>query len=269
MHDILYRTLAQIETLPNGVGAVADLKRLLVCRGGFTLEAAEALLGESALASLSLLRRWTLLRLESERYAPDVLVEAALTPDASAHAAHHIFCLALARAHDQRQDYAGLNIESDNLTAAFEWAMDAGEGEKALALLNATGHFLLNRGRAREFATQAQRVSAALAEHPDKQVWANAQNTLGNAYSDLAAVEERAANLKRAVECYQRALEHYTPDAASLGYAATQDNLGLAYKKLKDKDKARAAFQEAEHYFRQMGDVDNAEKAWAQQRVFN
>ncbi len=311
MDDILGKTLGQIETLPNGAQAVADLKRLLVCRGGFTLEAAEALLGESALASLSLLRRWSLLKLEGERYTPDVLVEAALPADESVRPAHYDFYLALAQAHNECQDYAGLDIDSANLSAAYDWAMASGEYEKALTLLNATYDFLGNRGRVREFAAQAGRVSAALTEHPDRRVWANAQNTLGlaycalaaledpagnlkravecyqralayrtpdaapldyamtqnnlgNAYSDLAALEDRAGNLKRAVECYQRALEHYTPDAAPLDYAATQYNLGLAHKALNDKAQARAAFQEAEHYFRQMGDVTWADNALKQ-----
>ncbi|MBO9309888.1 MAG: toll/interleukin-1 receptor domain-containing protein, partial [Chloroflexi bacterium] len=232
MQDILYKTLAQIEAQPNGAQAVADLKKLLVCRGGFTSAAADALLGESSRTSREILRRWSLLKLDGERYTPDTLVEAALTPDASACPAHFDFYLALAEAHDARQDYARLDAESANLAAAFDWALDAGEGEKALALLNASRKFLRNRGRVRAFVAQAERVSAALRDHPDKLICASAQNTLGIAYWDLANVEDRAANLRRAVECYQRVLRYLTPDSAPLDYAATQNNLGNAYHDL-------------------------------------
>ncbi len=142
--------LAQIRARADGARAIADLRKLLVCRGGFTVEAAEALLGESAPTSLSLLRRLGLLRLEGKRYAPDALVEAALTPDGSARSAHYDFYLALVRAHDQRQNYAALDAESANLTAAFEWALGEKEYEKALDLLDACFGFFTNINRARK-----------------------------------------------------------------------------------------------------------------------
>jgi hypothetical protein len=48
MQDVLYKTPAQIELQLNGVQAVADLKKLLVCRGGFTSAAADALLSTAS-----------------------------------------------------------------------------------------------------------------------------------------------------------------------------------------------------------------------------
>jgi tetratricopeptide (TPR) repeat protein len=245
MQDILHKTLDQIATQPNGVQAVADLKKLLVCRGGFTRAAADALLGESSRASREILRRWSLLKLNGERYTPDELVEAALTPDASARPAHFDFYLALAKAHDARQDYARLDAESANLAAAFDWALEAGEGEKALALLNASRKFLRNRGRVRTFVAQAERVSAALCDHSDKLIWASAQNVLGVAYCYLAKVEDRAANLRRAVECHQRALQYRTPESAPLDYAETQHNLGDAYRGLAELEDRAANLRRA------------------------
>jgi tetratricopeptide (TPR) repeat protein len=249
MQDILHKTLDQIATQPNGVQAVADLKKLLVCRGGFTRAAADALLGESSRASREILRRWSLLKLNSERYTPDELVEAALTPNASARPAHYDFYLDLANAHKTRQDYAELDAESANLAAAFAWALEAGEGEKALWLLNAAGEFLRNRGRVREFAAWAERVSAALAEHPDRSLWANAQNTLGAAYSALAAVEAREANLRRAIACYQRALQYLTPESTPLDYAMTQNGLGDAYSALAALEDRAANLRRAIEYY--------------------
>jgi tetratricopeptide (TPR) repeat protein len=232
MNDIRSK-LEQIRAGAGGARVIADLKKLLVCRGGFTVEAAEALLGESAPTSLSLLRRRGLLRLEGKRYVPDALVEEALTPDESARSAHYDFYLALAKAHDQRQDYVGLKAESANLVAAFEWALGEKEYEKALNLLDTSFGFLVNieikRWRARELVKQAERVCDAVAEHPDRLVWAKAQNLLGAAYYS-------GAKLGRAVKCYQRALQYRTPDAAPLEYAETQNNLGVAYTCLATTD---------------------------------
>ncbi len=82
LEDIVHRTIRQIEAQPNGSWAIADLKKLLVCEGGFTDAAAEALLG--SVDSLSTLRRWNLLQLEGGRYTPEALVKAALEPDTRA-----------------------------------------------------------------------------------------------------------------------------------------------------------------------------------------
>ncbi len=232
MHDILHQTLGQIETQPGGAQAVANLKRLLVCRGGFTSAAADALLGESSRQSRDILRRWSLLKLEGERYTPDVLVEAALPADESARPAHYDFYLALAKNHDERQDYAGLDPDSANLTAAYDWAMEAGEYEKALNLLNDAYHFLLNRGWVRDFVAQAQQVSTFLADHADKLVWANSQSALGISYYQLSMLENRADNLHRAVVCYKAALIYRTPESVPLDYAKTQNNLGSTYLEL-------------------------------------
>jgi tetratricopeptide (TPR) repeat protein len=45
-------------------------------------------------------------------------------------------------------------------------------------------------------------------------------------------VEEREGNLRRAIEAYEAALEHYQPETAPLDYAMTQNNLGTAYRAL-------------------------------------
>jgi len=245
MHDILHKTLAQIETQPGGAQAVADLKKLLVCRGGFTSAAANALLGDTSRQSREVLRRWSLLKLEGERYTPDVLVEAALPADDSVRPAHYDYYMALAKNHDERQDYAGLDPDSANLTAAYDWAMEAGEYEKALGLLNASYHFLLNRGRVHDFMAQAHQVSAALSEHPDKLVWARSQINLGNAYSALATLEDRSGNLRRAIACYQATLKYQTRQSTPLEYAITQNNLGIAYSALAEMEDREANLRRA------------------------
>ncbi len=70
---------------------------------------------------------------------------------------------------------------------------------------------------------------------PDK--WAQTQNNLGNAYSDLPT-GDRAANLQQAIDCYQSALTVWKPDTAPLQWAMTQNNLGNAYLYLPTGDRA-------------------------------
>jgi hypothetical protein len=155
LEDVLHSTLRQLENSA-GAGVVADFKRLLVCRGGFTEAAAEALTGAGS-PSLGALRRWNLLQLDRERYTPDLLAEAVLEPDESANPAHYDYYYALAQRHDKyyalaqrhdkTQDYLGLAVESDNLAAAFDWAMRSGRPEKAYWLYAACYDFFLNRGQ--------------------------------------------------------------------------------------------------------------------------
>lgn len=76
------------------------------------------------------------------------------------------------------------------------------------------------------------------------------QNNLGNTYRDLPA-DDRAANLEQAIQCYQQALQIWTPDADSQRYALLQTNLGNAYAELLAADRvvnlerAIRCFQEA------------------------
>src|SRR5690606_10518574 len=99
-----------------------------------------------------------------------------------------------------------------------------------------------------------QRVAAALAEHPDESLWANAQNSLGNAYQGFP-FDSRGDNLKRAIAAYQAALQYLTPERAPLAYAGTQNNLGIAYRDLSELEereanlkRAIAAFESALEY---------------------
>ncbi len=79
---------------------------------------------------------------------------------------------------------------------------------------------------------------------------------MGGAYLRLSDFKDRAANLKRAIECFQRALKHRGPKAAPMSYARWQNNLGNAYFKLariEDRDfnlyRAVECYQSALKYF--------------------
>ncbi|MCJ7729810.1 MAG: tetratricopeptide repeat protein, partial [Sedimentisphaerales bacterium] len=60
------------------------------------------------------------------------------------------------------------------------------------------------------------------------------QNNLGTAYTYLpaATADERAKNVRAAIDCYQRALEIRKKDEYPVQYATTQNNLGNAYTAL-------------------------------------
>ena len=49
---------------------------------------------------------------------------------------------------------------------------------------------------------------------------------------------DRAANLQKAIACYEQALRVFTPEAAPLDYAMTQNDLGNAYADLPVGDRA-------------------------------
>ena len=63
------------------------------------------------------------------------------------------------------------------------------------------------------------------------------QSILGAAYRQLP-VGDRAANLQKAIACYEQALRFRTPEADPLDYARTQNNLGTAYADLPVGDRA-------------------------------
>ena len=71
----------------------------------------------------------------------------------------------------------------------------------------------------------------------DPRHYAMAHNNLGAAYANLP-VGDRAANLQKAVACYERALRVDTPEAAPFEYAATQNKLGSVYVQLPVGDRA-------------------------------
>ncbi len=297
LDEMIRQTVAQMTTA-EGAMPEAALRRLVVCKGGFTYEAAKALLkmltepppqpspasdggseeereGQSPSPTdegenwwdedgldeaLGTLMGWQFVRKVvtekgQTRYTIEPLVSAAVQVDEAAYKSHYDYYKALAWQHDKRQDYVGLAVEGDNLEAAFEWAMGAGDGEDALWLANACGYFLSNRGRFDQRLKWSERVVEKLAQHANNMLRANAQNSLGVIYLEHP-LGNHHDNLKRAVAAYEAALEHYTAAAAPLAYAMTQNNLGTAYRALSEMEerganlkRAVAAYEAAlEHY---------------------
>ena len=91
-------------------------------------------------------------------------------------------------------------------------------GDRAANL--AQGHRLL---RARPSGSAPPRPPRSTTPRP-RTTWATPTLELAGG--------DRAANLDRAIACYSEALRFHTPEAAPLDYAATQNNLGVAYCQL-------------------------------------
>jgi tetratricopeptide (TPR) repeat protein len=65
---------------------------------------------------------------------------------------------------------------------------------------------------------------------------ARVQVNLGNAYNQLPG-GDREANLRRAIKCYEAALQVRTREAFPVDWAMTQNNLGIAYSDLPGGDR--------------------------------
>jgi tetratricopeptide (TPR) repeat protein len=92
------------------------------------------------------------------------------------------------------------------------------------------------------------------------------QNNLAIAYRNLSEVENRADNLHRAIAAYEQALQYRTPQAAPLDWVMTQTNLRLVLWNMDDRAGACAAWAKGERYYRQMGDVEQADAILAHMR---
>ncbi|MBL8156362.1 MAG: toll/interleukin-1 receptor domain-containing protein, partial [Anaerolineae bacterium] len=193
LDDLIHKTVRQMEAQPGGAEAKAALRRLAVCRGGFTLEAAKAIIGDEA-GALGPLMRWRLVTSDGRRYSIDPLVIEAAGEDETAHRPHYAFYRALAQEHDRKQDYLGLDPESANLEAAFEWAMRIEQFADALYMANACGKFLANRGRFSQNMDWFERLAAVITPHPDPMAYADAQNSLGVTHQEYP-LGDRLVNL--------------------------------------------------------------------------
>ncbi len=238
LDEMIRKTLRQM-TDNEGPETERALRRLAVCRGGFSYQAAQAILqvdNDTLDVRLETLQIWQFVTLRvvdnQTRYDVDALVLAAVGEDETAYRAHYDYYFSLAKQHDKKQDYAGLDVESANLETAFEWAKRSGDVEAAYWLANACGHFLENRGRFRQEVVWFERAAAALANHPDERMRGAVQNYLGNAYAGLAGLEDQADNLRRAIDAFHEAQRFYIQQNAPLAYAMTQNNLGSAYAQL-------------------------------------
>jgi tetratricopeptide (TPR) repeat protein len=262
--DLMISRRLQEMTKDEGPGPAAALRRLTVCRGGFTDEAAAAVLGvaidDPSLAdTLATLRAWQFVTLQPAvnghraRYAIDPIIAAAVGMDEEAGFAHYAYYEALAQQYHTSGVYTGLDLDLGNLEAAFEWAL-AHDVAAAYWLYNTCSGFLIRRGYYERNMDWIQRVAGAADPATDAYVWGAMQNSLGVAYQNLPSGDRRE-NLRRAVAAYRETLKYHTREVSEQAYAVTQHNLGTAYADLAQiEDRAEnlwravAAYQEALKY---------------------
>ncbi len=248
-------------------------RRLAVFRGGCDLDAARAVVGGAGLAHHQVLDQLTLLvdkslvvaesigdrtryrQLETVRhYGMDKLRESG-EADAvrTRHRDHYGAMAALlndtAQALDERH-IARVEIEFDNLRAAFEWSRDNDEIEPALALTSSLQPLWLTRGRIQEGLAWFDAVladhDAALADHADISAVVR-----GRALADKASLDASRSlhdNLNQAQQAVTIARE--VGDRALLARALTAYGAIASYQ----ADAARPYLDEAIAIARALGD---------------
>lgn len=229
LDDIVQKTIDRVREKDSGENAISALRKLAVCRGGFTFEAARAIIDE--MRTLALLKQWHLIHLNEGRYTIDPMVIQVVSIDDTAYPIHFDHYNQLMQTHNDAQDYADLDIESANLDVAFEWQLSQ-DLESAFWFYTECADFFSNRGRFRKGMNWLQQINTLLEDTGDARLRSNINNSMGIAYRNLSNIENRKDNLRRAIEAFQSALTYYTPETAPLDYALIQNNIGTAYNDL-------------------------------------
>ena len=125
----------------------------------------------------------------------------------------------------------------DDIRAGMDWAEEAGEDSTVVSYACALGRFLGYRGLGAERVSRCTCGLGAARRLADPVRVAACQNDLGIACSDLPT-GDRAANLARAIECYQAALRVRTEQDFPADWATTQNNLGETCRNLPTGDRA-------------------------------
>lgn len=235
--EIINHTLELLNQQPDGPAAQAALRKLVACRGGFTLAAAQALLG-SAAEELDALRAWNLLRVDGGRYVLEPLVLAVVAPEEASYPAFYTYYGELTLTLSERQQYALLAVELPNLQVAFAWALRTGRLDNAFGLIAAAGEMLHNRGLFTQELEWLEQLAAAIPADGNVRFQAELANCWGRFYL-RQPLGDRRENLQAGVAAFQRALVHCPLAVDAPQYAATQGNLGAAYLRWADLEQPR------------------------------
>jgi tetratricopeptide (TPR) repeat protein len=151
--------------------------------------------------------------------------------EACAHHAHAY--LDLMREADDRQVYYRMLPDYPQLRHAFAWAIEH-DPELAQSLAANTANLQAAFGFAGDNLAWSQELIQQVRAGGEAQSLAAALVTLGNALWRVAGQggEDRAGRLQAALEAYDEALRIYTPEAAPLDYAMTQNNRGIVLRDL-------------------------------------
>jgi predicted ATPase/class 3 adenylate cyclase len=157
------------------------------------------------------------------------------------HSAH--FLTVLDCADDQicgKEQMAGLariSADLENIRLGMESANEANNHRAIVRYAHAFGTYLRVSGRLAEGLARDEQGLRAAQALGDAELIAGCQNNLGIAYRNVPT-GDRAANLRKAIQCYEAALRVYTERDFPLDWAMTQNNLGNAYEDLPSGDRA-------------------------------
>ncbi|CAA9579804.1 MAG: hypothetical protein AVDCRST_MAG49-4660 [uncultured Thermomicrobiales bacterium] len=246
----------------------ALFRRLAVFAGGFTLEAAEAVVGDQpfeALDVLTCLVEKSLVRCEKDpsgesrfemletirEFAFEQLALGGEEATArAAHAAHYLRLVTDARARFEGSDRLAANAlverEHDNLRAALGWTISAGDVNTALRLTAELARFWVVLGYLGEGGDWLDRAVALEAPSPpearaDALAWAAE-------FADLRGDHERAARLAR------EALALSEQSGYALGVAIALHQQGVAAHWRGDLESAASLYGQGLARFRRLGE---------------
>ncbi|MCY4021000.1 MAG: TIR domain-containing protein [Chloroflexi bacterium] len=251
LHEMILQSVEQMKTSDSAYGsmAVETFRRLNVCRGGFTFQAAEALTIDRSSnilpqndddldEALGLLQQWKFVRLDHERkrYNIGSLVTAAIGEDDAVYDLHYKYYKSLAIDRTRIDDFHGLDPDIENLTAAFERKLEQGCIRDAFFLCQNCTRLFFNRVRFGEWQDWLARVKPMIETDGDDELNAHLMEALGDSHAHTH-LGNRTENLKHAISYYEKALEYFTVQECSPKCAALLHNLGLAYQNLFESEK--------------------------------
>lgn len=229
--------------------------QLAVFRGGWTLEAAEAIAGRDVVARLGALVDESLVRRNGARYTMlEVIREyAARRLDDATRRRHAEHFLVLAEAEAARLStgrvtgelMARLDAEADNVRGALAWAAEAGEIELEVRLAVAMRQYWMVRGE----LTEARRAFDALIERSNE---APAElRALAHVHAGIFPY--RQGDTRRSYELWTTALELYRELGNEEEVGRCLAELGAVLLSEGDYERATELYEEAIERFRSLG----------------
>jgi predicted ATPase/class 3 adenylate cyclase len=228
--------------------------RLAVFASGFFVEDVEAVCGVSDADELLVLlherslltrreilgrSRYSMLAAVQE-YAAEKLSDIAAKELKRAHSRYFLEVL---RAANQQLRGTGhgvaierIDIDFTNFEAGFRASQDAEDRDAVLGYAVSLADYLGIRGRYNDRINLARAARAAAKSLEPSRI-APSDNNLGVAYAELPT-GDRNDNLRRAIACYEAALQVWTEHDFPLEWAFTQNNLGAAHAKLPTGNRA-------------------------------
>ncbi len=277
LEDMIHKTLRQMTVAAGDDRAEKLLRQLVVFRGAFTMEAAEAVtrLDEDDLRTArNRLQEWQFLTMQATgteaRYRVDGLVLDVLTPSETARAAHFAYYNGLHGDHNTNNDedrHPLIERDWENVRAALAWGFEH-EAEAGCDMATALVYYMQFRVSYEIWRETLSKANQAAVKAGYTSGEAQTLQVLG----DLDRMEAQYGNARAN---YEAALQAFRLIPSRLGEANTLKALGdLDYMEAQ-YGKARANYEAALQAFRlipdrigeantlqALGDLDQAEKNW-------